>query len=548
MFTATIRRFEMIRAPRSVVVTLVVVFALGISTGRAQQVELVSVNFAGTNSGNFISGRVAANTWSPGISEDGRIVVFESRATDILDMTDANGDAIDIFARDMLIDVTLLVSQNLAGTATGAMGSSHPVISPDGRWIAFQSGANDLVSEDTSGAVNIFLHDLVGHTTRLVSIASSGTAGGNGNSSNPIISRNGSWVVFESEATNLSTLSDTNNEPDLFAFNRHTGEVTLITANYQGTAAASGNSGFFQPVLSEQVGGATRLAFASTFTNLVIGDTNGTQDVFARFLPSGQNTLISGVGASGWAQQPMISADGGWIAFTSDTPDLVANDNNAGGDCFLNDGSGIILISRNAAGDGSADMSSMCTAVNADRGFVVFTSYATDLVANDTNNDMDVFIREVRPGITSLVSTNASGTDSANSGSIGRWFQAISRNGRFIVFESFATDLEGINTDGAVDVYVRDHCLGTTYLIDPNLAATGSGNNESDNARLSLDGRWVTFSSRATNLDSNDNNGWIDTYRSEVPNWGDWHCGALNEIFRDGFESGTTTEWSTSVP
>ena len=528
-------------------VALVVVLALGDSSAWCQQPELVSVNFAGSNSGNFISGTVAANTKSPGISEDGRYVVFESRATDILDITDPNGDSIDIFARDMLTNITSLVSVNLAGTATGSMGSAFPVISPDGRWVAFQSSANDLVAEDTSGAVNVFLHDLASHTTQLVSIATSGTDGGNGSSGKPVVSRYGSWVVFESEAANLSDLNDFNDEPDLFAFNRHTGEVTLITTNYQGTATASGFGGAFEPVLSEQVGVATRLAFASTFTNLVPGDTNSAQDIFARFLPGGQNAVVSGIGASGYSQQPLISAGGDWIAFTSDTPDLVANDNNGRGDCFLNDGAGIIMISRNAAGTDSADWSSLCTAVNADRGFVVFTSYATDLVANDSNDDLDTFIREVRPGITSLVSANASGTDSGNGYSTGRWYQPISRNGRFIVFESYATDLEGTNNDAAVDVYVRDHCLGTTYLMNPNLSGTGSGNNESGDARISLNGRWVTFSSRATDLDPIDNNGWIDTYRSEVPNWGDWDCGAL-DLFVDGFESGDTSEWSTTVP
>ena len=97
--------------------------------------------------------------------------------------------------------------------------------------------------------------------------------------------------------------------------------------------------------------------------------------------------------------------------------------------------------------------------------------------------------------------------------------------------------------DTGPDVFVRDHCLGTTVLMNPNLAGTGSGNNESEQARISRNGRWVTFSSRASDLVAIDNNGWIDTFRSEVPNWGDWGCGTL-DIFIDGFESGDTSAWS----
>ena len=521
---------------------LVVVLGPGSSSIWCQQPELVSINDLGTHSGNNISGSIGASTKSPGIGDEGRWVVFESRATDLVGITDANGTLVDVFARDMLTHETWAVSRNLVGDATGNMGSGSPVISANGRWVAFESSANDLVTQDTSGGVNIFLHDLAGRTTQLVSVATNGTDGGNGASSKPIISPVGDWVVFESEATTLVTLSDTNNEKDLFAWNRDTGEVSLITTNHQGTAAASGSPGSFQPVLSDGVGISARLAFASTFTDLVSGDTNSNQDIFTRLLPIGQTSLVSGIGASGWSSQPLISSGGDWIAFTSDTPDLVANDNNGREDCFLNDGAGIILISRNAAGTESANMFSTCTAVNADRGFVVFRSPATDLVATDSNGEGDIFIREVRPGLTSLVTANESGTDSANGPSIARWSSTISRSGRFVVFESFATDLEGTNSDTAVDVYVRDHCLGTTYLMNPNLGGTGSGNFESDNARISRNGRWVTFSSRASDLSSIDNNGWIDTFRSEVPNWGDWGCGSL-DIFSDGFETGDTTRW-----
>ena len=524
---------------------------LGASIGGAggawsQSPELVSVNRFGTNSGNHISGSVTTGR-SPGVSDDGRMVVFESRATDLVALTDANGDLVDIFVRDMSSGQTELVSVRTSGDATAAGGSVDPVISGDGRWVAFVSGADDLVAEDTSGAGNVFVRDLVHGTTALVSIAHGGGAGGNGDSERTVISRGGRWVVFESDATNLVGLPDTNARTDLFAWSRDTGTVELVTVNAAGTGSGSGYPGSFAPTLSDPSGHVVRVAFASTFTDLVSGDGNGAGDVFVRTLPGGPTRSISGA-ANGESTSPFISATGSWVAFTSHATDLGPLDTNGTYDCYLHDGAGMILVSRNLAGTDSGDDRSACAAVNADRGFVVFESYASDLVATDTNLEQDVFIREIRVGETSLVSPNAAATNSADGYSFIRDdLPGVSANGRFVVFESFATDLEAVNDDGAVDVYVRDHCLGTTILMDPNLSGTGSGNNESDHARMSRDGRWVVFSSRATNLDGTDANDWIDTFRTEVPGWTDWHCGAL-DLFADGFESGDTSAWSHAVP
>ncbi len=475
------------------------------------------------------------------------MVVFESRATDLVSLTDANGDGVDVFARDMTDHQTVLVSVRLAGDASANMPSGRPVISGDGRWVAFISGANDLVAEDIITTGNIYVRDLVAETTVLVSVAADGTTSGNDDSSRPVISYNGRWVVFESEATNLVDLPDNNGGNDLFVWDRETREVSLITVNAAGTAAASGFPGFFAPTIAHPLGQTIRVAFASTFTDLVSNDFNGVGDVFVRTLPSGPTISLSSTLADAESTYPFISASGSWVAFTSHATNLVANDLNGTYDCFVHDGAGVILVSRNAAGTASGNDRSGCRAVNPDRGFVVFTSYASDLVATDTNNEDDVFIRDIRPGVTSLVSANASGTNSANGYSFARDFLSVSANGRFVVFESYATDLEGTNNDAAVDIYVRDQCLGTTYLMNPNLAGTGSSNNEADHGRISSDGRWVTFSSRATDLVTIDNNGWIDTFRSEVPNWGDWGCGWLN-IFSDDFESGDTLAWSGSVP
>ena len=137
---------------------------------------------------------------------------------------------------------------------------------------------------------------------------------------------------------------------------------------------------------------------------------------------------------------------------------------------------------------------------------MAFESFASDLVASDTNGDKDVFVRDLKTGTTALVSVNSAGAGSGNSSSL---LPVISAHGRFVAFESLASDLVANDTNSTVDIFVRDLKTGTTSLVSVNSAGTGSGNRFSISPFISADGRFVAFNSFATDLVDNDTNGTV---------------------------------------
>ncbi|PYU86903.1 MAG: hypothetical protein DMG08_29045, partial [Acidobacteria bacterium] len=138
-----------------------------------------------------------------------------------------------------------------------------------------------------------------------------------------------------------------------------------------------------------------------------------------------------------------------------------------------------------------------------------FLSGASDLVASDTNFNIDVFVRDLKTGTTTLVSVNSAGTGSGNSDSSAN---VMSADGRFVAFHSGASDLVPSDTNGTEDVFVRDLKTGATTLVSVNNAGTGSGNSFSDSPVISADGRFVAFRSGASNLVANDTNGNFDVF------------------------------------
>ena len=178
---------------------------------------------------------------------------------------------------------------------------------------------------------------------------------------------------------------------------------------------------------------------------------------------------------------------------------------------FFVDVSGVVtrLVSINRFGTGSGNGFSPANppTISADGRFVAFASLASDLVANDTNGANDVFVRDLQLGTTTVVSINRFGTGSGNGSSSGA---RISLDGRFVAFASLASDLVANDTNGATgDVFVRDLQLGTTSLASVNRFGTGSGNNVSSDGvpAISADGRFLAFQSVASDLVANDTNG-----------------------------------------
>jgi Tol biopolymer transport system component len=344
------------------------------------------------------------NWWSynPSISSDGRYVAFN------------NGYYWDVFLRDTQMGTTALVSQDSSGTE-GYGSSGYPSISADGRYVAFWSDANNLVSGDKYYD-DIFLRDILLGTTTPVSVDSSGTQG-NEDSYSPSISADGRYVAFVSYASNLVS-GDTNGWEDIFLHDTQTGTTTRLSVDSSGT---QGNGQSYTPSISED---GYYVAFRSSASNLVSGDTNGTWDIFLRDTQTGITTRLS-VDSSGTqgnedSYSPSISADGRFVVFGSDATNLVSGDTNGKSDIFLRDiqtGKTKRLSLDSSGTQGNED--SYSPSISADGCYVVFASYADNLVSGDTNGKRDVFVVPARALFTLTVSKTGAGSGTITSNPAG---------------------------------------------------------------------------------------------------------------------------------
>jgi hypothetical protein len=227
---------------------------------------LVSVNAAGTAAANDAE---TLDTFSP----SGRFVGFEGHASDLVTLP-TNGHN-NVFVRDLESDTTQLVSANRFGTAGGAGDSFNSQVS-DAGVVAFTSSAADLVVNRTDGLGNVFLRNLDGQSTTLLSVRRGASAGGNGASFAPEVTGDGRVVAFQSDATNLVYQGDGNHDTDLFVRDVARRKTALVTINRGGTSTSNAGSRAF--TISQD---GSIVAFDSLASNLVPNDTNGALDVFA---------------------------------------------------------------------------------------------------------------------------------------------------------------------------------------------------------------------------------------------------------------------------
>jgi Tol biopolymer transport system component len=345
-------------------------------------IERVSVASNGTqaNAGSYLTS----------ISYDGRYVAFESDATNLVP-GDTNGFA-DIFVHDRNTGITTRVSVATNGTQ-GDDGSYYAAISGDGRYVAFESDATNLVAGDGNWMTDVFVHDCQTGATTMVSVSSSGVQG-DGASCGASISSDGRYVAFESNATNL-VVGATNWVRDIFVRDRNAS--TTVRASVA-TGGTQGNDGSYDAAISAD---GTRVAFDSDATNLVSGDTNNLADVFVRDLQGGATTRCSittggaqGTGGYWGSLYPSLSGDGRFVAFESDDTNLAAGDTNAKADIFLYDAEAgdTARVSVGTQGQ-QADGDARSPAISADGSRVAFDSVASNLVPSDTNQASDVFLR-----------------------------------------------------------------------------------------------------------------------------------------------------------
>ena len=363
---------------------------------------------------------------------------------------------------------------SIASDGTDGNGESgNSVLSADGRYVAFTSLADNLVAGDANGTADIFVRDRLTNTTTLVSVNASGEQG-NSVSMWPAMTPDGRYIVFESYADNLVD-GDTNGVCDVFMHDRMTAETTRVSVASNGSQAiASSCSLDTAPAVSAD---GRFVAFESVAANLT-GNSNGLyQQVFVRDRLLGQTTLVSldnfGFPADGGSMEPSLSADGRYVAFTSAALNLDPDTGRlqAQGDVFVHDRSNgfTSTVSVSAAGKGG-NLYSYAPQLSADGRYVAFRSLASNLVPGDNNTFEDVFVRDLLRGETTRVSVATDGTEGDG------WTPAFSMSpdGRYVLFASTSRNLVPGDQNSGLDLFLRDLATGETHLM----AALGDSGNE----------------------------------------------------------------------
>ncbi len=361
---------------------------------------------------------------------------------------------------------TLWASASLSGEPDSY--SHEPTVSDDGRFVAFHTAATNIVPDDTNEQADIFVRDLEQGTTERVSVSADGGQA-DFNSSAPSISPDGRFVAFNSRATNLVP-GDANGQWDAFLKDRLTGEIELISVASDGT---QGN-GISSCCYTKGIAGANArwVAFESDATTLVPGDTNGLRDVFLRDRQTATTTRVSesAAGAQGdnISATPSLTPDGRTLAFASYATNLVAGDTNGRADVFVKDlDTGAIRIASLTVEDDSPNSGSGNPSISADGRFVAFSTAASNMVPQDTNSGGntlgigEVFVRDLVAGRTERVSVTSQGGEI--SGVAGR--PEISADGRYVTFQSGAANIVPGDTNASTDAFLHDRLTGATERI-----------------------------------------------------------------------------------
>jgi Tol biopolymer transport system component len=580
----------------------------------------------------------AGDSLAPVLSADGQRLVFLSSADDLV-TNDGNGGLLDVFVRDRDSGETILVSVGQdGGSANG--GSHFATISADGRYVVFVSDADNLVEQDNNGVADVFVRDLLQGTTRLVSLAATGYSG-QGRSGSPSISADGRWIVFESDADDL-VAGDPNEVTDIFLFDQQDGTVTRLSAPSPDPIVAQLPTGPSRSPLISADGGT--VLFASEALNLApllaSGGEVRTNQLYVRrpltaaprmvpldpppdtawlMKPVGYSLSEDGrhvavevvptpatadfpraiywldlddgtyrrvapelITASAWTRPglggPHIGANGGQVIFESrvdrgdgTTRAVVWSWEVDGGETVRISSGGLThpagedpslavevpfgewvgscpngefvaflggdpdeapaelparqlmvrrqstgelrRVSRTLDGDGVDTIDYPAVTFSADGLRLAFQSQARDLVEGDRNEGYDIFLYDWDTLNLELVSVREPTLSSATVLDAGMpWLGGLSADGRYLVYTSADAGLAGVEYDGMPNVFVLDLLMGSNELVSVNAAGSGPGNGASIRPVISANGRRIAFTSLASDLVAGDTNGVEDVF------------------------------------
>lgn len=417
--------------------------------------ERVTVSTTGEQTGalSYFGGSAGVRRY---VSEDGRFVAMQSEGALVPEDIDVY---LDVYVRDRPAGTTGRASVDSAGVA-GNQRSSSPAVSADGRYIAFHSASPTLVAGDTNNYEDVFVHDRVTQTTERVSISSDGTQSNCG-SFYPSISADGRYVAFQSCTTGwLEVAEKTFPVSDVFVHDRSTGNTVEVSTHPLGSGPGRWDHHSGDPVISAD---GRFVAFESRSTTVVDKLGNGvSSEIIVHDLVTGANEFIS-VHFPVPSQpvdsfHPSISADGRFVAYESYETSQVTGDTNDDRDIFVRDRQAGVTERVNLTGTGgeaqeigaTSGQGSMTASISDDGRFVAFSSYANNLVADDTNGQQDIFIRDRELGTVTRVTNDAG--EQPNNPSEGA---SLSGDGRWIGFVSGATNIiEPDMNGGTPDFYL----------------------------------------------------------------------------------------------
>lgn len=394
----------------------------------------------------------SANGQFPTMNADGRYVVFWTDDSRLI--PNDNNNTGDIYLRDRQANETVRVSIGNGNVEANNLTFAENDISDNGNLIVYASNATNLIQGDTNGFTDVFVFDRGAGAVARVSVPINESTQTNGPSFRPVISGNGRFVAFRSQASNIVNGRSVN-RPDIFLFDRAgtvNNRVAQINVHTNGT-----------PSNAEEATGRIAIndngnfiAFESIATNLVNGDTNGKRDIFLRDRTENRTIRVSrglnGEEANGDSSAPAISANGRFIAFRSLASNLVEGDTNNRADIFVydveeNTTTRVSLSRTGAQGNNDSDMPSIS---NSGR-FVSFQSAASNLVEGDVNNTADIFVHDRNTGVTTRANIAGNG---AQTNGFTAPIHSLSGDAAFIAFESVANNLVQNDTNNSNDIFV----------------------------------------------------------------------------------------------
>jgi Tol biopolymer transport system component len=470
-----------------------------------QTTTLVSTNFNGTGGGNGLSGGAMMST-------NGRYVLFESDSSDLVP-GDTNGVS-DIFLRDLVAGTTTLVSvATNGGFGNGA--STDAAMTPDGRYVAFLSLANNLVPGDANGILDVYVRDMIGGTTMLVSVGATNPVSPPVGPplppvmGAPIITQDGRFVAFFSTANGLVQGTPTS-YGNVFVRDLLAGTTLLGNTNLTATTVNQG----YHPSLS-----SNGLYLAFNFGSV---RTNSSLSAYRRDLVAGTtntiatNTAYPMQSAVDDIYGPEISADGRYVVYLARTN--INNTNYSSVHIWDGLSSTDILVSQDQFGGFPSNTYSDTPVMSPDGRYVAFLSTATNLVPNAVSPGTHLYLRDLQGGVTQLIDVDINGVGSSD---VVGAFPSISPDGRYVAFAAPDGQLVAGDSNGAYDVFLRDTLAGTTERIS---APDGGANNQAGAAAsmlysqtaVSADGRYVVFTSRADDLVTNDFNSDQDVFVADT--------------------------------